>query len=109
MGLRKGQTNNPNGRPAGALNKVTKDLRINITEFLENHFDEVIKEWYKLKGKEKLMFYRDLLQYAVPKLQSVEMKELQRKETIDLSLLTNEELTERLEIFKIIEKNTNNT
>ena len=50
MGLRKGQTNNPNGRPAGALNKVTKDLRINITEFLENHFDEVIKEWYKLKG-----------------------------------------------------------
>ena len=55
------------------------------------------------------MFYRDLLQYAVPKLQSVEMKELQRKETIDLSLLTNEELTERLEIFKIIEKNTNNT
>jgi len=109
MGLRKGQTNNPNGRPAGALNKVTKDLRINITEFLENHFDEVIKEWYKLKGKEKLTFYRDLLQYAVPKLQSVEMKELQRKETIDLSLLTNEELTERLEIFKIIEKNTNNT
>jgi hypothetical protein len=91
MGLPKGKTNNPAGRPIGALNKITKDLRKNITEFLENNFDEVINEWHSLEGKEKLQFYRDLIQYAIPKMQSMEWQsEFEKLSDEDLDRIINE-------------------
>ena len=71
MGLQKGMTNNLKGRGKGAINKLNKDLRISISEFLNDNFDEVITEWKKLSGKDKVTFYRDLLQYEVPKKQAV--------------------------------------
>jgi len=71
MGLKKGQTNNPNGKPPGALNKMSRKLRQDVTTFLEENFDLVVKEWKKLKGKDKVNFYRELLQYSIPKMQSV--------------------------------------
>ena len=37
MGLEKGRTNNPNGRPRGKPNKVTTDLRKWINEVLSNN------------------------------------------------------------------------
>ena len=71
MGLRKGQTNNKAGKPKGAVNKLNKDLRLSISDFLNNNFDEVIKEWKKLSGRDKVNFYKDILQYEVPKKQAV--------------------------------------
>lgn len=82
MGLPKGKTNNRNGRPTGSLNKISGDLRERITEFLENNFDEVIAEWKRLKGKEKLMFYKDLIHYSLPVLQKTEI--LDRNKIIEL-------------------------
>jgi hypothetical protein len=73
MGLRKGQTNNKAGKPKGAVNKLSKDLRITITDFLRDSWPEVIKEFSKLKGRDKVNFYRDLLQYAIPKMQAITM------------------------------------
>jgi hypothetical protein len=77
MGLRKGMTNNPKGKPAGALNKMSKDMRMQITDFLEENFPKVVKEFNSLKGRDKLKFYTDLLQYAIPKLQSIELQTLE--------------------------------
>ena len=71
MGLRKGQTNNRAGKPKGAINRLNKDLRLSISEFLSNNFDQVVNDWKKLSGKDKVNFYRDLLQYEVPKKQAV--------------------------------------
>jgi len=73
MGLRKGQTNNKAGKPKGALNKLPKDMRVTITDFLQDHWPEVEAEFKKLKGRDKVNFYRDLLQYAIPKMQAVQM------------------------------------
>jgi len=85
MGLKKGMTNNPKGRPQGSLNKVTKDLRLSITEFLQSNFDTVIKEWARLDGKDKLAFYKDLLKYAIPAMQSTQF-------ITDFDRMTDEEL-----------------
>ena len=85
MGLKKGQTNNSNGRPTGSINKLCKPLRQSITEFLENNFAEVVSEWSKLEGKDKLNFYRDLLKFAVPTLQATEFK-------ADFDKMTEEQL-----------------
>jgi len=70
----KGQTNNPKGRPKGTPNRITGQLRDAITEFIEGNFNEVVLYWRKLEPKDKLNFYRDLLQYVVPKLASTEIK-----------------------------------
>ena len=85
MGLKKGQTNNRKGRPTGSINKLCKPLRQSITEFLENNFDDVVSEWSKLEGKDKLNFYRDLLKFAVPTLQATEFK-------TDFEKMTDEQL-----------------
>ena len=95
MGLRKGMTNNRNGRRKGAINRLNKDLRQSISEFLNNNFDSVIHEWERLTGKEKVNFYRDLLQYEIPKKQAVATHEpVVENPFINLS---NEELILRIE------------
>lgn len=46
MGLQKGQTNNPNGRPQGTANKVTTQLRDILYGILEeeiNNLAETLK------------------------------------------------------------------
>ncbi len=91
MGLQKGKTNNPAGRPTGSLNKLSKDLRKNITDFLEENFDVVKSEWQKLEGKDKLQFYKDLIQYAIPKMQTMEFQsEFERLSDEDLDRIINE-------------------
>lgn len=73
------------GRKKGALNKLSTDLKQEITDFLNENFDEVKKEWQSLRGKEKLNFYKDLLKYSVPQMQSTSLE-------TDLSKLTDEQL-----------------
>lgn len=70
MPLKKGQTNNPNGRPKGSKNKVSGLLRTSINEFLEVSFPSIVKDIKKLSPKERVKAYTDLLQYGLPKLHS---------------------------------------
>jgi len=74
MGLKPGMTNNRNGRPLGALSKIAPELRNKISDFLENNFDEVVNEWKRLDGKEKVSAYKDLLSFVLPKMQSMELR-----------------------------------
>lgn len=84
------------GRKKSSLNKVPKDLRLSITEFLQDNFETVISEWGALEnGKDKLAFYKDLLKYAVPTLQSTEHKvDFERLSERQLDILVNKLLTE---------------
>lgn len=78
------------GRQKGALNKVNNDLRQSITDFLQSNFDAVIKDWKKMESRDKLAFYKDLLKYAVPTLQSTDMK-------IDFDKMTDSQLNTVIE------------
>ena len=80
------------GRQKGALNKVNTDLRQSITDFLQHNFNAVTKEWATLEGKDKLVFYRDLLKYAIPALQSTDM-------AMDFTKLSDEQLDHIMENF----------
>ena len=106
MGLPKGRTNNSKGRKKGSENKVTKELRPLIQQFLEEKFLEVKREWSKLDSKDKLQFYKDLLKYAIPTLQATQIDlEVENKVTIKhliLQPLTKEELKQ---FNEILEKN----
>lgn len=63
---------NPNGRPKGSKNKVTKDLRLAVKSFLDANWNDMQKSYKKLEPKDKLTFYEKLLSYALPKLQSID-------------------------------------
>lgn len=64
--MRKGTTNNPNGRPKGSKNKATKNLREIIKTFLEKNADDLQTEFAKLDAKDKLLFFEKLLKFAIP-------------------------------------------
>lgn len=71
MGFKKGESGNPSGRPDGSKNKVNEELRSMISDFLNGEFDNIKTQFENLKPNEKVKFYVDLLQYALPKMQAV--------------------------------------
>lgn len=90
-GLKPGTTNNPNGRPKGAKNKVPHELREKITDFLSVEFENVKKEFKKLTARDKLRFYTDLMQYSVPKLQAMQLEtEFEKLSDDDLNKIIQE-------------------
>jgi len=94
MGLRKGQTNNKAGKPAGTLNKMGRELRLQIGDFLEENFPKVIQEFNSLKGKDKVKLYTDLLPYYLSRLESIEVNEL------GLETLTDKQLDQIINKLK---------
>jgi hypothetical protein len=85
MAFEKGQSGNPGGRPKGSANKVTSKLRETITDFLDEKFEKVKEDFEKLKPGERIRMYLELLQFGVPKLQSVHLE-------TDFDNLTDEQL-----------------
>lgn len=72
MKYQKGQSGNPAGRPKGAVNKASKDLRKSVTAFLQDNWEKVQRDFDKLDPKDRLQFYEKMMQYGLPKLQSIE-------------------------------------
>jgi len=95
MGLQKGQTNNPAGKPPGTKNNINAELRLMISDFLNSEFETVKSDFHKLDVKDKLKFYTDLLQYGLPKLQATSLE-------IDFENFSEDQLDEI--INKLIEK-----
>lgn len=85
MGLKKGQTNNPNGRKPGTPNKVTKDLRKWVNNFIESQTDQIQKDWKQLEPKDRIVLFERLLKYSLPTLQATSL-------TTDLEKLTDAQL-----------------
>ncbi len=88
MGLHKGMTNNPAGKPPGAKNKINAELRVMINDFLNNEFDTIKEDFKKLDPKDKLKFYTDLLNYGLPKLQATSLElDFEKMTESDLDLI----------------------
>lgn len=99
MGLRKGQTNNPNGRPKGVPNKVTGSLRERIQSLIDDNWSTLQRDLKKLDPKDRLTLISGLLVYVVPKLAAttseVSIKnKLESMSNEKLELLVNQILEE---------------
>ncbi|GAB6395239.1 MAG: hypothetical protein MdMp024_1551 [Bacteroidales bacterium] len=86
MGLHKGQTGNPNGRPKGSPNKVTADLREWIKDLLEGNREQFTRDFEALEPYQRLIFWEKLLAYVLPK-PVAEKEEKQQVEGIELRVV----------------------
>jgi len=69
MGLRKGQTNNPNGRPLGIRNKITTEIKEVVSGILKKKFTPVRinSDLKKLEPRQRLDVLIKLLSYVLPR------------------------------------------
>ncbi len=71
MGLKKGVTNNPNGRPKGKPNKTTAEIKEIINQLVSNNIDKLQTDINSLEPKERIKVICFLINYVVPKLQNI--------------------------------------
>lgn len=102
---RKGHTNNPNGRPKGAKNKVTSSLKNWIQTLIDNNRDQFEKDLKELEPKDRLLILEKLMNYAAPKLQSISLEDQIRIEYEHLEKLLDSAPDEA--INKIYERMAN--
>ena len=89
--FKRGQSGNPKGRPKGAKNKISKDLRELIDVFLNENFEYVKNQFRELSPRDQIKFFTDLLPYAIPKLQHTKQEnELSNLSPEDVEKLANE-------------------
>jgi hypothetical protein len=93
MGLKPGQTNNPNGRPKGVPNKVTSDLREWISKFLEDSKEQIQQDWKALEAKDRVALFEKLLKYVIPQMQATSLSH-------DFEKLGEDELEKLVEKLK---------
>lgn len=90
MPHKKGVTNNPNGRPTGKPNKVTKELRELMQSFIETNFQDLQKEYDKLEGLDKFKAMDKFMQYVLPKYSAVEFLAAIKKDDQPLVIVLTE-------------------
>lgn len=120
MGLKKGTTNNPNGRPKGSANKLTSELRELFQLVIEENIEQVQKDIKKLSPKDRVAAFLKLSEFVLPKLKSVELggrlSEENYREYImlkaqhdEIANMTDEELEEALRKLDAEERNEKRT
>lgn len=93
MSFEKGQSGNPNGRPKGAKDKATAELRERVKMILDEHFTpEVITEdLASMEPKDRLTFLTKLMEYAIPRLKQTDatVTELNKRDETPVFVFTN--------------------
>lgn len=89
MALPKGISGNPNGRPKGSLNKVTKVSREWIANLLDKNRGQIEKDLQALEPFQRLQMLEKFMQYSMPKLSAskISIHELSEQH---LDILINE-------------------
>ena len=70
----KGQSGNPSGRKPGVSNKITKELRDRIKDFLEGKWSQIEDDFENLEPEKRVALFEKLLQYVLPRMASMDLE-----------------------------------
>ncbi len=73
MPFQTGKSGNPGGKPKGVQHADTIRLRSIVGQLLEDNYAQIIEDMKKLKPRERVQAWINLLEFSVPKLQRSEM------------------------------------
>ena len=90
MAFKKGQSGNPNGRPRGAKNKATNELREWVERFLVDNRENFINDIKELDPEKRSKVFLELLNYSLPKQQAVKADITDDREQIVIANLSAE-------------------
>lgn len=62
----KGVSNNPRGKPKGAVNKTTRQLREAMVAFVNANITKLQKDFDTLEPKDRLAFFEKALRLVLP-------------------------------------------
>lgn len=98
---RKPGTPKTGGRKKGTPNRTTAELRSWLLRLIKQQKRTIIQDLAALEPKDRLSILEKLMQYVIPKQQAI---------TADISLLTDEELSElAANLLNTIQDNEDNT
>ncbi len=86
------------GREQGTPNRVTGDLRKRINDFLNEKWDQIEKDFLVLQPEKRVMIFEKLLQYSLPRLQTIESKTPPPEDPA--KNMTQEEIDNRLNVLR---------
>lgn len=72
MPFKKGESGNRKGRPNGAENKNTTELKTWIQALIDNNRVQLERDLKALEPKERWQIIERLMQYTTPKMQNIE-------------------------------------
>jgi hypothetical protein len=71
MGFQKGKSGNPLGKPVGAKNKVTGNVRLFIADLINEQRTQILKDLKDTTPEKRLDFFAKLLPFVAPKLSAI--------------------------------------
>ena len=101
MKIEKQKRRKSGGRRPGTPNKITKDLREQITVLIKKNFERIESDFNKLDSEKRLIVLERYLKYCLPPLQNLN---IQAELKSQLEGMTDQQLDELAE--KIISLNT---
>lgn len=60
------------GREAGTPNKLTSDLRERISDFLNDNWEQIEKDFQTIEPEKRVLLFEKLLSFTLPKLQTIQ-------------------------------------
>lgn len=69
-----GESGNPNGRPKGAKNKITVDLKTAFADMLQNNAAQMEKDLMGLTPEKRLLAIARFAEFVVPKKSEIDTK-----------------------------------
>lgn len=105
-----GKTNNPNGRPVGAVGKSTTEIKQWVKQLLEANQAQFNADLMQVDSMQRLQVMTSLLKYAIPTLSSVSVEAQIQAEYLQLKELLDSASPEAIELIskKIISLNEQN-
>ena len=67
MGLQKGRTNNPNGRPIGSVQRIPISVKETIIKRIEDDIDKFFDELNALQGRDYVRCMTELIKLVIPR------------------------------------------